>query len=213
VAAEVARAIKEVSFQLQYHAEVVGGSATGQGTWQRLGLAGLIAVIGIFLLFQAALGSWRLALLAFVTLPVALAGGAIAAPLARAVPLGLLLGFLVILAIAVRNGILLVNHYQHLEQVEGEPFGPGLVLRGSRERVAPTVLTALTAAAVFLPFAIAGDIPGNEIVHSIAIVAMGGLVTTILLTLFLFPVLYLRFGASREPVRPSVPSTAPAVSQ
>jgi Cu/Ag efflux pump CusA len=150
-----------------------------------------------------------------VALPVALAGGAIVAPLAGGdtVPLSLLLGLLALTAVVMRNWVMLIHHYQHLVQHEGETFGPGLVLRGSRERVAPTLMTALTTALAFLPFAIAGNIPGNELVHPIAVVVLGGLVTSTVLTLFLLPVLYLRFGASPEPVKASAPSAAPAVSQ
>jgi Cu/Ag efflux pump CusA len=214
VANDVKGALQGVQFPLEYHAEVVGEYAARQAAQQRVLLAVLVAVIGAFLLLQAALGSWRLALVTFLTLPVALAGGAIVAAVAGSggVSLGALLGLLTVLAIAVRNGVVLISHYRRLEQHEGETFGPGLVLRGSRERVAPILLSAFTTAVAFLPFAIAGNIPGNEIAGTIALVVLGGLVTTTLLNLFVIPALYLRFGASPEPVMPRLPTAAPETS-
>ncbi|HLA80159.1 MAG TPA: efflux RND transporter permease subunit, partial [Thermoleophilia bacterium] len=86
-----------------------------------------------------------------------------------------------------------------LERHEGETFGPGLVLRGTRERLAPIVMTAATTAAALLPFVLFGDIPGNEIVRPMAIVILGGLVTSTLVSLHVLPALYLRYGAHREP--------------
>jgi Cu/Ag efflux pump CusA len=105
---------------------------------------------------------------------------------------------LVILGIATRNSIILISHYRVLEDQEGEPFGLGLILRGSRERVAPTLMTALTTGLVLLPFVLFGNIPGLEIVYPMAIAILGGLVTSTLFNLLALPGLYLRFGASRE---------------
>jgi Cu/Ag efflux pump CusA len=110
------------------------------------------------------------------------------------ISLGSLVGFLTVFGIAARNGILLVNHYQHLQDVEGQPFGPGLVLRGSRERLAPILMTALATGLALVPLVISGEIPGAEIEYPMAIVILGGLVTSTLLNLFLVPTLYLRFG-------------------
>ena len=121
-----------------------------------------------------------------------LAGGGI-------ISLGSLVGFLAVLAIAARNGILLINHYQHLERNEGEPFGPELVVRGTRERFAPILMTAAATGLALLPLVILGNIAGLEIVHPMAVVILGGLVTSTLLNLFVVPALYLRFGSSPEP--------------
>jgi Cu/Ag efflux pump CusA len=87
-----------------------------------------------------------------------------------------------------------VNHYQHLQDVEAQPFGPELVLRGSRERLAPILMTALATGLALVPLVISGEIPGAEIEYPMAIVILGGLVTSTLLNLFLVPTLYLRFG-------------------
>jgi Cu/Ag efflux pump CusA len=93
----------------------------------------------------------------------------------------------------------LINHYQHLEQHEGETFGPGLVLRGTRERLVPILMTAATTGVALLPLVLFGDIAGLEIVRPMAVVILGGLFTSTLLNLYVVPALYLRFGAGPEP--------------
>ena len=110
--------------------------------------------------------------------------------------LGSLIGFVTVLGIAARNGILLVSHYRHLEFEEGESFGERLVMRGSEERISPILMTALTTALALLPIALGGQRSGQEIEHPMAVVILGGLITSTLLNLFLMPALYLRFGRS-----------------
>jgi Cu/Ag efflux pump CusA len=112
--------------------------------------------------------------------------------------LGLLAGSLTVMGIALRNLIMLFSHYQHLEEKGGEDFGPELIVRGARERLSPTLMTALATGLTLLPFVIFGNIPGHEIIRPIAIVVIGGLVTSTWLNLFAMPAMYLRFGASRE---------------
>jgi CzcA family heavy metal efflux pump len=195
---DVEAALKTVPFSLEYHAEVLGDYATRQAAQQRIIIAGVVALVGIFLLLQASAESWRLAAATFLTLPAALAGGVLAAFLGGgALSLVALFGLLAVLGIGVRNGVLLVRRCQLLEQ-EGETFGPALVLRGSRERLAPVLMTALATGLALAPFVLFGDIPGHEIVRPIAVIILGGLVTSTLLNLFVMPALYLRFGASRE---------------
>jgi len=106
----------------------------------------------------------RLAILTFFTLPWALVGGVLAAFFVSGgtISLGSLVGFLTILGIAARNGIMLISHYQHLEEGEGETFGPGLALRGTEERLAPILMTALATGLALVPLVIAGNIPGHE---------------------------------------------------
>jgi Cu/Ag efflux pump CusA len=108
--------------------------------------------------------------------------------------LGSLVGFVTVLGIAARNGILLVSHYRHLEKEEGHAFSIATVLQGSEERLIPIVMTAATAALALLPLVMKGDVPGNEIERPMALVILGGLVTSTLLNLFLLPALYARFG-------------------
>jgi Cu/Ag efflux pump CusA len=199
VVADVERALQEVDFPRGYHPELLGEYAERQAAQQRILIAGLSAVFVILALLRVSLGSWRLAIMSFLSLPVALVGGMLAALLASGgiLSLGSLVGFLTILGVAARNGIMLISHYQHLEEQEGEPFGHGLVMRGSRERIAPIMMTALTAGLALVPLVIAGNIPGHEIEHPMAIVILGGLVTSTLLNLFIAPTLYLRFGQRR----------------
>jgi Cu/Ag efflux pump CusA len=150
------------------------------------------------LLLQAAFGSWTLATFVFLTLPMALVGGTLAARLGGGiVSLGSLVGFFTIFGIAARNTILLINHCQHLEREEGEVFGPALVIRGARERLSPILMTSFATGLALVPLIILGDRPGYEIEYPLAIVIVGGLVTSTLLTLFVVPSLYLRLGAKR----------------
>ena len=198
VAKDVQAAVAKVSFPLGYHAELVGEYAERQVAAQRLYLAGTVAVIAIFFLLVTSFQNLRLAVLTFSTLPWALVGGVLAAFLTRGVlSLGSLVGLLTILGIATRNGIMMISHFQHLEEEEGERFGPELVLRGARERIAPIMMTALTTGLALVPMVIAGNIPGQEIEYPMAIVILGGLVTSTLLNLLVVPTLYLRFGRPR----------------
>jgi Cu/Ag efflux pump CusA len=96
---------------------------------------------------------------------------------------------------------MLILHYKHLEDREGEMFGLDLVMRGARERLAPIVMTAAATGLALVPLVVAGNVPGHEIEHPMAIVIMGGLVTSTALNLFLVPALYLRFGARvKQPI-------------
>jgi Cu/Ag efflux pump CusA len=195
VAREVQDRLEEINFPLGYHLELLGEYKERQAAQKRMLVFGVAAAIGIFLLLQAAFGNWRLATLSFVTLPFALVGGVLAALATGGVlSLGSLVGFYTVFGIAARNGILLINHYQHLEEHEGEPFGPGLVLRGARERLAPILMTNLATGIALVPLVISGDLPGQEIEHPMAVVILGGLITSLLLNLFVVPSLYLRFG-------------------
>jgi CzcA family heavy metal efflux pump len=200
VADEVRQRMANISFPLEYHSVVLGEYVERQAAQNRSWSIILVSAIGIFFLLQAAFSSWRLATLAFLTLPLALVGGAIMVTIssAGALTLGSLLGFLMVLGVAVRNGIALIGHYQHLERFEGEHFSPGLVMRGTREQFAPILMTALTTAAAMLPLALFGAIPGQEIEFPLALVVIGGLVTSTIVTLFVMPGLYLQFGAHRE---------------
>ena len=200
VTSDVKSAIQNFAFQLEYHAVVLSDYAAQQANQQRILISVIVAVFGVFLFLQSGFRSWRLAFVALLTLPTALAGGVLAALLGSGSlsTIGLLAGFFTILGIALRNQMMLIQHYQHLEVHEGETLGPELVLRGSRERIAPILMTALSTGLALLPFVIFGKTPGHEIVYPMAIVILGGLVTTTLLNLFVIPALYLRFGARRE---------------
>jgi multidrug efflux pump subunit AcrB len=185
-------------FPLEYHAELKRDFQVQQTTQQVTLISGLIAMIGIFLLLQAASESWKIALVAFLAIPATLAGGILAAFLGgNSISTVSLYGLFGVLGLGVHHTILLVRQY-HLLERDGEAFGLNLVLRGSGERLAPMLMTTLATALALLPFVIFGTIPGLEVARSIAIVVLGGLVTSTLVNLFALPTLYLRFGASRE---------------
>jgi CzcA family heavy metal efflux pump len=208
VAGDLEDAVEDIRFPTGYHAELLGEFKERQDAQQRMLLFGIGAAAIIFLLLQASFRSWRLATLSFLTLPMALVGGAIAAYIGGGIlSLGSLVGFFTVFGIAARNGILMINHFQHLEDEEGETFGPKLVLRGARERLSPILMTTLACGLALVPLVVAGSVPGNEIEHPLAVVVIGGLFTSTLLNLFVVPALYLRFGRGKR-----APATSVAVA-
>ena len=199
VAREIEQRMGKITFARGYHPEILGEWAERQAAQNRLMWLSLASLAGILVLLLADFQSVRLTLLIALTLPFALIGGVMAAWLGGGVlSLGSLVGFVTVLGIAARNGILLVSHYRHLQSDEGQPFGLDLILRGSEERLIPILMTAATAALALLPLVLKGDVPGNEIERPMALVILGGLVTSTLLNLFLLPALYARFGASKR---------------
>jgi Cu/Ag efflux pump CusA len=161
---------------------------------------GIAAAVGIFLLLQAAFGSWRLATLCFITFPLAVSGGVLMAVLADGGELsfGSWIALFAIFGLAARNGMMLIERVRRLER-QGEASGAELVLRAAGERAVPTLTTVSATALALLPFVVRGGIPGYELAHPLALVVLGGLVTSTLLTLFVLPVAYLQFGGSAAP--------------
>ncbi|WP_201776166.1 efflux RND transporter permease subunit [Streptacidiphilus melanogenes] len=181
------------------HYTLLGEYQERQQAQQSLLTTAALAAVAIMLLLQLAFGSWRLATLLFVTLPMALIGGLIAIWFGGAeITIGALVGFFTVFGIAARNGILMINHCQHLETEEGMAFGPDLVVRGASERLAPILMTSLATGLALVPLVIAGNQPGREIEYPLAVVILGGLVSSTLLTLFVVPSLYLRFSRRKE---------------
>jgi Cu/Ag efflux pump CusA len=200
VRTDVRDRIRQLRFPLEYHAEVIGAASGDQAHLSSvLGII-VAAAIGIFLLLQAALRSWRVASLTFLLLPISLVGGLLASLIdGTSFSLGALIGLFAVFAIAARNVIVLVDHYQRLEQLEGRSRTSELVVEGAGDRLLATVTTACAVGLAVLPFLIAGSSAGLEVVHPMAIVIIGGLVTSTLLTLFAVPALYLRFGGAARP--------------
>jgi Cu/Ag efflux pump CusA len=195
VAKDVQSRLEKLAFPLGYYAVLQGEYQELSAARGRLELFSMLALAVIFVLLQQSFDSWRLAALSFLTLPSALVGGILAAWLAGGViSLGSLVGFLTVLGIAARNGIIMINHFQHLERNEGEMFGMKLVLRGASERLRPILMTTGAAGLAILPLIIFGDLPGHEIEYPMAVVILGGLATSTLLNLFILPAFYLRFG-------------------
>jgi Cu/Ag efflux pump CusA len=206
VRAEVQDRVRAMRFPLEYHAEVLGdgdgGAATAataatagiHGRW--LALVLLVVAAAVVLLLQAATGSWRSVALLLLTLPLALVGGVLVAPLAGGVrTLGALLGLLAVLGIALRAGMLVVRSAR--PEQDGLPPGPESVLRATRERVGPVLLTALATAALVLPFAAFGTVAGTELLHPLAVVVLGALVSSTLVVLLVLPALLAGSARSR----------------
>jgi CzcA family heavy metal efflux pump len=199
VADDVEDRLEKVQFPIGYHPQLLGEYKARQEAQRNLLTAAVIAALAIYLILHASFANWRLAVLVFLALPAALVGCILAAFGGdRVISLGSLVGIITVLGIAARNGILLVQHYRYMEDVEKEPFGVPLILRGANERLSPILMTTLSTGLALVPLVFAGSIPGYEIEHPMAVVILGGLVTSTLLSLFVIPVLYLRFGARRD---------------
>lgn len=212
VQADVMSRIQAMSFPLEYRAEVTPGSTEStQPTGAALGYM-LAAAIAIFLFLQAAASSWRLGAVLLLTLPLAGVGGLAAAALGDGISsLGGMLGLLAVLGLALRSNLLLVRRFQDLRLQDTGP-DRDLVIRGTREQAKPVLITALTTAAAFVPFAVSGSIAGAEILHPMAVVVLGGLVTSTALTLLILPVLYLTFASRRQAPAGAASGTLPAAS-
>jgi len=163
---------------------------------QNLGFMAVGLLVAMHGLLFLAFRSHRHALIVLVNLPLALIGGLIAVALSgKGLSVASLVGFITLFGIATRNGVLLVSHYGHLMRDEALPLREA-VLRGSGERLAPVLMTALTAGLALIPLVLAGDKPGNEIQSPMAEVILGGLLSSTLLNLVVVPVLFVRWGAS-----------------
>ena len=208
VTRDVQGLLRQVTFPLEHHSEILGDFAQQQRDRRRTLSWFLAAAIATFFLLQACFASWRLASLLFLLLPVAMAGGVLAAALAgNAMSTVALMGLLAVLAIAVRGGILQIRQYRDLEREDAT--GADVVLRGARQRFGPTVTAAVATALALAPLLVLGSGPGLEIAQPLATVMLGGLVTTMLVNLFVLPVLYLRSVGHRDGTasrsRPTLP--------
>ena len=196
---DVRSAIAAVEFPLEHHAEIRGAAVNVVDSGATVLAVALTAALAIFLLLQAAFTSWRLAILVLATLPIALVGGLVAAAIGGGtIGLGAFAGLLAVLGMTARSGIQMVRHYQYLELQEGETFGDELVLRGTGERLQQSVVPVIVTILALLPIIVAGDIAGLEIARPMAIVMIGGFLTSGLLTLFVLPPLYRMHGFVTE---------------
>jgi Cu/Ag efflux pump CusA len=197
---ELRTRLKQISFPLEYHAQVIDATGPRAG-WMRLLGFGLAAAVAVLLLLQAAFRRWRLAAVTLVSLPVALVGAEVAGVVDGEMSLGALAGLLTVGAIAARNSVAFVTHADGLQERERQAFGPELVRRVARERLGPVLATAVATALALLPFLVLGDRAGYELAQPLAIAVLGGLVTSTALSLLLVPALYARFGG---PVAPRI---------
>lgn len=209
VTREVARRLTDITFPFEYHAQVLGEHVERRMALQSLYSYFIAAAVVMFLLLQAAFGSWRQAVLFVICLPVALIGGVVAMLLSPNVTLlGALVGFVTVLGLSIRNGIVMVRRCQVLEHQHGADTND-VVTRAVSERFQPVLGTAIATAFLVLPFAISGNVAGLEIAHPASLVILGGLVSSTLLTLFVLPSVYARFGA-RMPIDHLALSSDPA---
>ncbi len=227
VVADIKGRVQEMKFPLEYYASVVGDYAVPRAARLHFLAVSLAAAAGIFFLLQAAVGSWRLASLSFLTFPAALAGGLLATYCTGGVfTLGSIAGLLAVFGIAVCSSLTLIRHYQRLTSAGGSaqldpevarfraqfdprhrldaieaagipPFGPGLVQYGARERMAPILATAIATGLAVAPVLFLGNVPGLETLRPMAIVTIGGLITTTLFILFGVPAIFLLCGPGR----------------
>ncbi|MCO5118862.1 MAG: efflux RND transporter permease subunit [Burkholderiaceae bacterium] len=176
----------------------------------------LVSLAMVFLVLYSRYRSATLAAIIMANIPLALIGSVAAMWLAGlTLSVASMVGFITLAGIASRNGILKVSHYVNLCRLESEAFGETMVIRGSLERLTPVLMTALVAAFALTPLLLAADAPGKEILHPVAVVIFGGLVSSTLLDTLLTPVLYLRFGrkATERLMQPDEVGAAPAQVQ
>ncbi len=182
-----------------------GVSLSFEGTYQsqqensrRLALLFVIGLVLIFGLLYRTFKSIPTVLQIMANIPTAFAGGMIGIWLTGGViSLAHIIGFISLAGIVSRNGIMLVSHARDLI-AEGEPFTPETILKATLDRVVPVLMTASSAALALIPFILAADAPGKEILHPLAIVIFGGLVVSTIISLFLTPALFYRFSRSKQ---------------
>ncbi|WP_295682554.1 efflux RND transporter permease subunit, partial [uncultured Nevskia sp.] len=207
-AADAREQLAGLSLPPGYVLSLEGQAASADEATRRIGALALLSLLLMAAVLHARYGSLPLTLIILGNVPLALVGGVLALKL-TGTPLSIasLVGFVTLAGIAARNGILKISHYLALARDEGEAFGTALVLRGSAERLTPVLMTALIAALSLMPLMLDGAAPGKEILHPVALVIFGGLLSSTLLDSFLTPLLFLRHG------RPATEAAVAAVYQ
>jgi len=196
VAQEIQQKIAtQVSLPEGYFVEYGGQFEATREATRTLSLLTIFSLVAIFFLLIKALGDWRSALQVMINIPLALIGAVIALLFSGGVfSIATLVGFISLVGITSRNGIMMISHYLHLMKEEGEDFTEEMIIRGSLERLVPVMMTALTAGLSLLPLAIAADAPGKEILHPLAVVVLGGIITSTLLDQIVTPAVFYKFG-------------------
>jgi len=194
----VADGLSRISFPLSYYAVVQGGPANPALSDARLASYVIAALIGILLLAQAAIRSWRLALLVLAALPVPVAAGVVTAfTLGAQDTLAALAGLLGVLAIALQQAFRVTAAIRRAHVADGGRLRPNLVARAAADASGPTVTAAVVAAVALLPFILMGDVAGNELLHTAAAVILAGLVAATLLNTLVLPAVCLRTSPAR----------------
>ncbi len=189
------RVATQVSLPQGYFVEFGGQFQASQEATRTLSTLTLFSLVAIFFLLIKALGDWRSAAQVMINIPLALIGAIIALLLSGGIfSIATLVGFISLVGITSRNGIMMISHYLHLMREEGEEFTEQMVIRGSLERLVPVLMTALTAGLSLIPFVLAADAPGKEILHPLAVVVLGGILTSTLLDQIVTPAVFFKFG-------------------
>lgn len=195
VVADIRRTVADTALPKGYFTALEGQF---QAQEQAARLIALLASVSLTLVFIVLYGRYRSTVLALIimgNIPLALVGSVIALAVAgQPLSVAALVGFVTLAGIATRNGILKISHYINLCAYEGERFGDAMVVRGSLERLTPVLMTALVAAFALVPLLLAADAPGKELLHPVAVVIFGGLISSTLLDTLLTPVMYRRWG-------------------
>jgi len=195
IVADVRRVIAETQLPSGYATQLEGTFRAQEDAAFVIGVLSLVSLALIFMVLYQRYQSTVLAIIILTNIPLALIGSVIALALAgQPLSVASMIGFITLVGIAARNGILKISHYINLALFEGETFGPALVLRGSLERLAPVLMTALCAGLALVPLLFGAGEPGREILHPVAATIFGGLISSTLLDTLLTPVLFLRFG-------------------
>ncbi len=178
-----------------YFIKLGGQFESQQQASKRIALLGMLSMLGIFAVLYLHFRSWVLSVQVMLNIPLALIGSVMAIYMTdRVLSVATLIAFITLCGIASRNGILMVSHYLHLMQAEGETFGKDMIVRGTLERLVPVLMTASTAALALIPLLLAAGEPGKEILHPVAVVIVGGLVSSTLLDLIVTPTVFYLFG-------------------
>ncbi len=196
VVADIESRVKaQVQLPEGYFLEYGGQFEAQQRSTRTLSVLSIFSLIAIFFILLKALGDWRSSLQVMINIPLALIGAIIALILTGGVlSIATLVGFISLVGITSRNGIMMISHYLHLMKEEGEDFTEDMVIRGSLERLVPVLMTALTAGLSLIPLVIAAGQPGKEILHPLAVVVLGGILTSTLLDQIVTPAVFFKFG-------------------